>query len=56
MATKGLTIRIEESLLDKLHIVTDYEDRSANGQISVLIRRCVKSYEKNHPEIFENYK
>ena len=47
-AKKSLSIRIDDDLLDKLHIVADYEGRSANGQIIVLIRRCVEQYEKEH--------
>lgn len=47
---KELTIRIDEELLDKLHVVADYEGRSANGQVIILIRRCVEAYErKNGP-------
>ena len=47
---KGLTIRIDEELLDKLHVVAEYEGRSANGQVIILIRRCVEAYErKNGP-------
>ena len=48
---KSLSIRIEPELLDKLHIVADYEGRSANSQILILIRRCVEQYEKGHGEI-----
>ena len=28
MATKSLSIRIEEAMLDKLHVIADYEGRS----------------------------
>ena len=45
MAIKSLSIRIDEALLDKLHVVANYEGRSANGQILVLIRKCVEEYE-----------
>lgn len=31
MAVKNLSIRIEEEMLDKLHVIADYEGRSANG-------------------------
>lgn len=31
MAIKSLTIRIDDTLLDKLHVVADYEGRSANS-------------------------
>lgn len=51
MATKSLSIRIEEEMLDKLHFVADYEGRSANSQILILIRDCIEKYEEKHGEI-----
>lgn len=51
MATKSLSIRIDEKILDKLHIVADYEGRSANSQILTLIRDCIKLYEEEYGEI-----
>ena len=48
---KGYTIRIESELLQKLHIVSAYEGRSANSQILKLIRNCIEDYEKEHGEI-----
>ena len=51
MAIKSLSIRIEEEMLDKLHVVADYEGRSANSQILVLIRKLIESYEAKHGEI-----
>ncbi len=51
MATKSLSIRIEENMLDKLHIVADYEGRSANSQILILIRACIEEFEAKHGEI-----
>ena len=51
MATKSLSIRIENDMLDKLHVVADYEGRSANSQILILIRDCIEEYEKKHGEI-----
>ena len=51
MANKSLSIRIDEDMLDKLHVVADYEGRSANGQINVLIRDCIAAYEKEHGKI-----
>lgn len=56
MATKSLSIRIDEEMLDKLHVVADYEARSANGQILVLIRECIEKYEEKHGEIVINKK
>ena len=51
MAIKSLSIRIDEKMLDKLHFIADYEGRSANGQIMVLIRDAIEKYEKVHGEI-----
>ena len=51
MATKSLSIRIEEEMLDKLHVIADYEGRSANSQILILIRDLIESYENKHGEI-----
>lgn len=46
MGIKSLSIRIDEEMLNKLHQVADYEGRSANSQILVLIRKCVEDFEK----------
>ncbi|MBR2175688.1 MAG: Arc family DNA-binding protein [Clostridia bacterium] len=51
MATKSLSIRIDNEMLDKLHIVADYEGRSANSQILILIRDCIEQYEEKHGKI-----
>lgn len=51
MAIKSLSIRIDEEMLDKLHVVANYEARSANGQIIVLIRECIERYEEKNGEI-----
>lgn len=51
MAIKSLTIRIDDTLLDKLHVVADYEGRTANSQVLILIRNCVREYEKENGEI-----
>ncbi len=51
MAIKSVSIRIDEEMLNKLHVVADYEGRSANSQILILIRDCVAAFEKEHGEI-----
>ena len=51
MKVKTFTVRIDPELLDKLHVVAAYEGRSANGQILVLVRKCIESYEKEHGSI-----
>ncbi len=56
MAIKNLSIRIDEDMLHKLHIVADYEGRSANSQVLILIRDCVDQYEAKHGKIELNKK
>ena len=51
VAVKSLSIRIDEEMLNKLHVVADYEGRSANSQILILIRDCIERYEKEHGKI-----
>ena len=51
MAIKSLSIRIDEEMLNKLHYVANYEARSANSQILILIRECIEKYEKEHGKI-----
>lgn len=51
MAVKSLSIRIDEEMLDKLHVISDYEERSANSQIIILIRNCIEEYEAKHGTI-----
>ena len=51
MSIKSVSIRIDNEMLHKLHVVADYEGRSANSQILILIRDCIKEYEKENGEI-----
>ena len=51
MAIKSLSIRIDETLLHKLHVLADYEGRSANSEILILIRDAVETYEQKYGEI-----
>lgn len=51
MTSKSISIRIDEAMLHKLHIVADYEARSANSQVLILIRDCIEKFEKEHGEI-----
>ncbi len=53
MPTKHLSIRIDEQWLCKLRVVAEQENRTLNGQVYVLIRRCVEEYEKEHGKIPE---
>ena len=51
MAVKSVSIRIEEEMLQKLGFVADYEGRSVNSHILVLIRQNIKEFEQEHGEI-----
>ena len=51
MAIKSLSIRIDETMLHKLHVVADYEGRSANNEILILIRDAIEAYEEKHGKI-----
>lgn len=51
VATKNISVRIDEKMLDKLHVVSDYEGRSFNSQVLVLIRNAIEEYEFNNGKI-----
>lgn len=46
MAVKSVSIRIEEEMLGKLGFVAEYEGRSLNSHILVLIRDSIKAHEE----------
>lgn len=46
MAVKSVSIRIEEEMLEKLAYVADYEGRSINSHVLVLIRQSVQAFEQ----------
>ena len=48
MAVKSVSIRIEEEMLEKLGFVADYEGRSVNSHVLVLIRENIKRFEAEH--------
>ncbi len=51
MAIKSFTTRIDEELLKKLRYVAEYDGRTANNKINMLIRECVKNFEAEHGKI-----
>lgn len=53
MATKSVSIRIEEEMLAKIAHVADYEGRSINSHILVLIRNSIEEFEKKNGRIKE---
>ena len=51
MAVKSVSIRIEEEMLRKIGYVADYEGRSVNSHILVLIRESIKKFEMENGKI-----
>lgn len=51
MAIKSVSIRMEEEMLQKLGYVSDYEGRSVNSHVLVLVRDSIKEFERVHGEI-----
>ncbi len=56
---KHLGIEVDPELHYKLHYISKYEGRSANGQILYLIRKCIRDFEASegrieYPENNEN--
>jgi len=51
VAIKSVSIRIEEEMLKKIGYVADYEGRSVNSHILVLIRNSVSEFESAHGKI-----
>ena len=56
MAVKSVSIRIEEEMLAKIGYVADFEGRSINSQILVLIRENIQAYEKQYGKIEDSVK
>lgn len=42
------TLRIDAKLLEKLHFVAAYNDRSVNKELERLVRKHVEAFEKQH--------
>ena len=51
MAIKSVSIRIEEEMLEKIGFVADYEGRSVNSHILVLVRENIRAFEQAHGTI-----
>lgn len=51
MAIRSVSIRIEEEMLRKIAHVADFEGRSINSHILVLIRENIKSHESAYGRI-----
>lgn len=49
--TAKFTLRTEPDLLKKFHFVADYNGRSANRELEVLMKRHVAEFESVHGKI-----
>lgn len=48
---KHLGLRIDGALHYKLHYLSRYEGRSANGEVLYLIRQAIERFEAEHGKI-----
>jgi hypothetical protein len=48
MSVKSVSIRIEAEMLEKLSFIAEYEGRSLNSHILVLVRESIKSHEEKY--------
>jgi hypothetical protein len=51
LAVKSVSIRIEEEMLEKIGFVADYQGRSFNSHVLVLIRDDIERHEGKHGKI-----
>ena len=51
MAIKSVSIRIEDEMLRKIGYVADYEGRSVNSHVLVLIRESILKFEEENGPI-----
>lgn len=51
MAVKSVSIRIEEEMLKKIGYVADFEGRSVNSHVLVLIRENIEAFERKYGRI-----
>lgn len=51
MAVKSVSIRVEEEMLRKIASVAEYEGRSLNSHVLILIRNSIQAFEAEHGKI-----
>lgn len=51
MIIKNFSIRIENDMLKKLSYIANYEGRSINSHILILIRDNIEKYEQENGEV-----
>jgi hypothetical protein len=51
VSVKSVSIRMEEEMLKKLSFVAEYEGRSLNSHVLVLIRENIRAFEAQNGSI-----
>ena len=54
MAVKSVSIRVEKEMLEKIGYVADFEGRSVNSHVLVLIRENIDAFERKYGKIEGN--
>jgi len=49
--TSKFTLRINDELLKKFRYISEYNARSANNQLTILIKKHIAEFEKQHGKI-----
>lgn len=49
--TKKFTLRIDDELVSKLRYIAEYNARSANRELELLIRNHIAKFEEQHGKI-----
>ena len=47
------TLRVERELMDKLKYIAEYNARSSNRELEMLIRNHIRKFEKEHGKILQ---
>lgn len=47
------TLRVERKLMDKLKYIAEYNARSSNRELEMLIKNHIRKFEKEHGEILQ---
>ena len=51
MAVKSVSIRFEEEMLEKISYIAEFEGRSINSHVLVLVREDIARHEAKHGKI-----
>lgn len=48
------TLRVDRELIDKLKYIAEYNARSSNRELEMLIKNHIRKFEKEHGEITQS--